>query len=820
VFALIAKKRIFAQLTYIHISMEVHYIGEHLFAGQLGSALIWLAFITALLIPAAYIFSDRKPSVCARKLASGIYLLHVFTLLMAVSTLYYILYKHYFEYFYVWQYSSVDLPLKYIISCFWAGQQGSFLIWAVWQAILGLLLLRINPEWRGKVIVVYSTVQIFLLSMVLGINVGGYQIGTSPFQLLREMTANAGSEFFNNPGYLAMILDGNGLNPLLENIWMVIHPPTLFLGYALMLVPFSFAVASLWKKDYYGWLKLAIPWALAGIFVLGLGILLGGRWAYESLTFGCFWAWDPVENASLVPWLLLVGGLHLMLISHKRRQSFGMAYIMIFLSFILMIYATYLTRSGVLGETSVHSFGDDGLSVQMILYLAVYTLVPFALLIINVKHFPRKSNEALWSREFWMMIGSVVLLLSAFQITITTSIPVINKILGSNIAPPVDNVGYYNTWQTPYAILIALLIAAAQFLSYGKNDRRTFFKNIGISLGISLVLALILGLLIHIRNVEHAALLVFTIFTVVATLDYLFRYAKKNANLGASITHIGFGLFLLGVLLAFSNSEIISRNVSGMDLGKEKDNNENIVLQKDIMQPMGGYLVRYTSNEVRGRETFYKVDFIRESDFASGKVAFSVYPSVNHNSRMGNVYNPDTRHFLNKDIYTYISFAESADPDSKDGYSLSAVKEVKKSDTIQFARSFIILDSIIANMKDDKGENASITARFRILSMEQGELRTQMKYIITNGILSREDGIVEPLNLKLSFEGVSDKSDAIKVGLYEKKMDYIVIKAIVFPWMNVMWGGVIVMLAGISIAVYRRLSVRKNRNAPSESPAG
>jgi cytochrome c-type biogenesis protein CcmF len=303
--------------------------------------------------------------------------------------------------------------------------------------------------------------------------------------------------------------------------------------------------------------------------------------------------------------------------------------------------------------------------------------------------------------------------------------------------------------------------------------------------------------------------LLFTIFTVVATLDYLFRYARKYANLGASVTHIGFGIFLMGVLLAFSNSQIISRNVSGLDLGKEKDNNENIVLQKDIMQPMGGYLVRYTSNESRGRETFYKVDFIKESDFSTGKVAFSVYPSVNHNDRMGNVYNPDTKHFLNKDIYTYISFAESSDPGSKDGYSLSSVKEVKANDTIMFERNFIILDSISADMKDETAENASITAGFRILSMEFGELRTQIRYKIINGELSREDGIVEPLNLKLSFEGVSDKSQAIKVGVYVKKMDYIVIKAIVFPWMNVLWGGVVIMLAGLSIAMYKRIYGKK-----------
>ncbi|HEX7410917.1 MAG TPA: cytochrome c biogenesis protein CcsA [Bacteroidales bacterium] len=790
--------------------MNIQYIGEHILVGQLGTMFIWLAFISALLIPVAFFMVDRKPSVAGRKAANSLYLFHFITLLASAFVLYFALANHYFEYSYVWQYSSTDLPFKFIISCFWAGQEGSFMIWAIWQALLGLFLLRINTEWRGKVLTVLAFGQIFFLSMVLGLNIGGIHIGASPFALLRDLPQNIGSDFFANPNYLTLILDGNGLNPLLENIWMVIHPPTLFLGYAALMIPFCFAVASLWKRDYYGWLKPALLWALFGVFILGTGILLGGRWAYESLTFGGFWAWDPVENASLVPWLMLIGALHLMLIAYKRKQSFAMAYVMVFLSFIFVVYATYLTRSGVLGETSVHSFGDDGKSAQMILFMALFTLVPFALLIINRKHLPRKTNEFLWSREFWMLMGSIVLLLSAFQITVTTSIPVINKILGTHIAPPIENVAYYNNWQTPYGILVAFLIAGAQFLVYGTNDRKNFFKNISISAAIALFFTIILALVFHVKRFDHAGLMFFTIFAITDSLDYVFRYIRKIENSGAAITHAGFGIFLLGILLAFSNSQIISRNHSGFDLGKEKDNNENLVLMKGDKQPMGDYMVTYSSNEVRGRETFYKVDFVRNADSASGKVAFSIYPSINHNERMGNVYNPATRHFFNKDIYTYISFAESADTKSTDGYSLSTAKEIKLKDTITFARSFIILDSIIVDMKDKQVENASITAKFRILSMQYGEMKTQMKYIIKNGQLSREDGIIEPLNIKLSFQGVSNKSDAIMLGIYEKKSDYIVLKAIVFPWMNVLWGGFAIMLGGLSIAFLRRITDKKN----------
>ena len=796
--------------------MNIQYIGEHLLIGQIGTMFIWLSFISALLIPIAFFMADRNSSAASRKTANGLYIFHFVTLVASAMVLYYALANHYFEYSYVWQYSSRDLPFRFIISCFWAGQEGSFMIWAIWQGLLGLFLLRINTEWRGKVLTVVAFGQVFFLSMVLGLKLGGIQIGSSPFNLLRELPQNFGSDFFNNPNYLSMILDGNGLNPLLENIWMVIHPPTLFLGYAAMMIPFSFAVASLWKRDYYGWLKPALPWALFGVFTLGTGILLGGRWAYESLTFGGFWAWDPVENASLVPWLLLIAALHMMLIAHKRKQSYTMAYVLVFLSFILVIYATYLTRSGVLGETSVHSFGDDGKSAQMLFFMALFTLVPFVMLFMNRKNFVSQTNESLWSREFWMLMGSIVLLLSSFQITVTTSIPVINKILGTSIAPPIENVAYFNNWQTPYGILVAFLIAGGQFLVYGLNDRKRFFKNISIAAVIALFFTIILVLAFHVKRFDHAGLMFFTIFSIVASLDYVFRHARKIANTGAAFTHAGFGIFLLGVILAFSNSQIISENHSGIDLGKEKDNNENLVLMKGSKQPMGDYMVTYSSNEIKGRETFYKVDFVEKADSASGKVAFSIFPSVNHNDRMGNVFNPATRHFFNKDIYTYISFAESADPNSTDGYSLSGVQEVNLKDTITFARSFFILDSIIVDMKGQQVQNASITAKFRVLSMQFGELKTVIKYIIKDGQLSREDGIIEPMNIKLSFQGVSDKSDAIMLGIFEKKSDYIVLKAIVFPWMNVLWAGFVIMLSGLSIAFLKRITDKKNGNGSSK----
>jgi cytochrome c-type biogenesis protein CcmF len=189
--------------------------------------------------------------------------------------LYYLIFNHYFEYAYVWQYSSALLPVKYIISCFWAGQEGSFLVWAVFQALIGMVLIFVSRDWEDHVLSVVSLSQVFVTSMMLGVHLLSLKIGGSPFTLLRDTYTNIQDSIFLHADYLSMVKDGNGLNPLLENIWMTIHPPILFLGYALALVPFSYAVSGLIRKEYYSWIRIALPWTLLSLTLLGAGILLG-----------------------------------------------------------------------------------------------------------------------------------------------------------------------------------------------------------------------------------------------------------------------------------------------------------------------------------------------------------------------------------------------------------------------------------------------------------------------------------------------------------------------------------------------------------------
>ena len=198
---------------------------------------------------------------------------------------------------------------------------------------------------------------------------------TVRFMLVRQMFQEA--PIFQRADYLSIpqMQDGQSLNALLQNYWMVIHPPVLFLGFSSTIVPFAFAVSGLWKKEYGSWTKTALPWTLFHCCVLGTGIMMGAAWAYESLTFGGYWAWDPVENASLVPWLVLIAGLHTQVVYNSTGHSLRATYLFLILGFTLILYSTFLTRSGILGDTSVHAFVGSGMDLQLILLIAVF-LIP------------------------------------------------------------------------------------------------------------------------------------------------------------------------------------------------------------------------------------------------------------------------------------------------------------------------------------------------------------------------------------------------------------------------------------------------------------
>lgn len=804
----------------------MEYVGEHLWIGKIGHVFVICSFVFALLSSISYFLGSRENEQAEswKRIGRISFRIHGLSVFGIVAVLFIMLMNHYFEYEYVWHHSNKEMPMRYILSCFWEGQEGSFLLWSFWHVVIGLILQRRSKEWEAPVMTSISLVQAFLASMLLGIFILEHRIGSNPFTvLLREHPDYSSIPLFKNANYLTQ-LDGRGLNPLLMNYWMTIHPPTLFLGFALTVVPFAFAIAGLAKRKFTEWLAPALPWTYTAIMVLGTGILMGGAWAYEALSFGGFWAWDPVENASLVPWLTLVGAGHLMLINKNKGQSLFTAFFLSILTFVLILYSTFLTRSGILGETSVHAFTDLGMSGQLLIYLLFFLVVGMTMLFMNWKHMPKvKEEEKIWSREFWMFIGAIILLVSSFQIMFYTSMPVWNKLFGMNRAPDPEIIKFYNDWQLPFAFLVTFLIAVGQYFKYKDTDFKEFLKKIMWSFFAALLLTAVMAYSLNLQNPLHILLMFSSFFAAAANFNYMMRVlGGRVRKAGASVAHIGFALVLLGALISTSKKEVISQNTSGKSidgLTEKIRNRDNILLTQGDTLPMGNYFVTYKGKRFEGINIFFDVDYFTKEN---GKYIpeFSLAPIIQTNPRMGNVAEPDTRHFLTFDVYTHITYAplESLKEMKKgdtDDYTAAKNFKMHKGDSIFSSNAIIILDSL--STRFDKKQygledtDIAVRAHLRVLDIKKKYEATPL-YVIRNSAVQPLASKVEELGLQFMFWKLSPETGEVEISLQEKTSnirDFIVMQAMIFPYINILWMGCFIMILGTVLAIIER--IRKNK---------
>lgn len=801
----------------------MEYLNEHVGIGKIGNIFVILSFVFALLSSISYFFAARinEDTASWKRIARISFRIHGVSVIGIVGTLFVMLYSHYFEYEYVWHHSSKAMPMRYILSCFWEGQEGSFLLWTFWHVFIGLILQRSAKTFEAPVMSIVALVQAFLGSMLLGIFVFEHRIGSNPFTvLLRNHPDFANIPLFQNAHYLDK-LDGRGLNPLLQNYWMTIHPPTLFLGFALTVVPFAYAIAGLWQKRYSEWIKPALPWAFFGVAVLGIGILMGGAWAYEALSFGGFWAWDPVENASLVPWLTLLGTAHLLLINKTNAQSLLAAFFLAILTFVLILYSTFLTRSGILGDSSVHAFTDLGMSGQLLIYLFFFLALGIVLLIINWKHFPKHAEEeSIWSREFWMFVGAIVLLVSSFQIMFYTSMPVWNKLFDLHKAPAKDVITFYNNWQLPFAFITTLLIAVGQYFKYKNTELKWFLKKIAVPFIISLVISIALMFALNFDQAYFSILLFSSVFAAIANANYFVMVIKgKIRKAGASIAHIGFALVMLGVLISTSKKEIISRNTSSKSvesLGETFSNDANIILTQGDTLPMGKYMVTYKGKRIEGIHIMYDVDYFTRDDKGDLKKEFSLAPVVQTNPMMGNVAEPDTRHFASFDVYTHVTYADLSTSNpmngaEKDEYDAPKTGTLSRGDSIYASYAVIVFDSLTT--KVDKtlyhlDENDIVVQAHLTVMDLKTSYQAKPLYIIHENMVQPYEEKVDALGLKLMFVKLNPQNGKVDIAVQEKKSnkrDFIVMQALVFPYINILWLGAIIMAIGSLLSIVERL---------------
>ena len=866
------------------------YIGEQLLPGKLGHFFVLLSLVSSLVATLAYFLSTQAKNAESadgwKKLARLSFVTEVISVFTIFIILFYIIYNHRFEYKYAWQHSSLSLELKYLLACFWEGQEGSFLLWSIWHCLIGLVLIKTAKKWEAPVMTVLSFAQLSLAAMIAGIYVFGERIGSNPFVLLRDsgVLDNAPALHVEmdvtkplKSDYLSFIKDGNDLNPLLQNYWMVIHPPVLFLGFASAIVPFAYSIAGLWKKQNgvgakADWINPALPWSLFSVAFLGTGIMMGAMWAYESLTFGGYWAWDPVENASLVPWMVIVAGTHTLLIYKHSGRALQATYIFLIMGFVLVLYSTFLTRSGILGDTSVHSFTDLGLNTQLYLLLftflwgssiltaknrdqRIYFGVAAIALMIASYYLPVpaiafitliaglvalcynvfsqvatiKDEEKTSSREFWMFIGSLVLFLSSFIIIFITSFPVINKVFGTNFATPENIMHYHNTIQIFFAIVLATLSGVGQYLKYKNTGSDYFLKKIMIPLVLSGAIAFAA---IYFGKIYYDAegpgflaaiwlAITSSIFTIIANVGYIWLGLNGNIKVsGASVAHFGFGLVLLGILISASKKEILSNNIGGIavPLGESENPIENLTLLKGVPSQMSKYTLTYESDSVhpKKQQWYYNIRF-RSKD---GKEDFVLKPDafVNYKGNEGLMANPAARHYWTHDVFTYIT--SLPDPAKMVDTSRFQNKWMKEGDTAFYSNGFIILEKLLSRdsipQPGFKPTDIATAASFKVFS------KYNATYTADKVLLLNVDGQLQTYADTIAAEGLvlrinrvdGDRAEAA-IKDSNSIIKYITLKAYKFPMIRFLWFGVLITVIGTLMSMVRRIGQNRRNKAVS-----
>lgn len=491
--------------------------------GYAGIALALVASILAVAFYGTVMQRSHRDNKKMQQTALWIYRVSTGLIGAAASYLLVLLLTDQFEYAYVAGYSARELATAYKLSAFWAGQEGSFMLWLVFHAVFGLILSS-KPATPARAMAAYSLLQAVILIIVLI---------KSPFMMLTQVPA-----------------DGNGLNPLLQDPWMVIHPPVIFLGYAALAVPFSYAIHGMLSGQHEEWLTAALPWALYALSSLGAGIFIGGYWAYKVLGWGGYWAWDPVENSSLVPWLAAGALVHMLILAKVRGSAIRQSYLLGLFSFILVLYGTFLTRSGVLSDFSTHSFADEGVGGLLGLIVLLVAFASFALYIIKYHTMPLgELYQRLDSREFILALTALVLGFFGLLVFAGMSTPLITKAFG---AAKSLGTSFYNSATLPLAMAMAVALAVGPLVKWGNtgtNWSSNWWLGIFCAGGVALALWLKLSqpLIVVIVAVAAAAL---------AATGYAgFRRWMTPA---AVCSHMGVIVLMIGIMASGAGSRVES----------------------------------------------------------------------------------------------------------------------------------------------------------------------------------------------------------------------------------------------------------------------
>ncbi len=767
-----------------------------------GTILVRFAFLATVFAGGLYFYSRRKSEPHLLQTARYSFQLSVLLVLSFCVYLLYLILTHQFQYSYVWNYSATTLPTSLLVSTFYAGQEGSFSLWTLYTAVLGIFLLSYTArrDYEKEVMMVWCVIQASLLTMLIIKNPFAMIWDTFPGELVHTGPLPPGNPntvwLDQAKGIWAQFpAEGKGLNPLLQNYWMVIHPQILFTGFTAMAVPYAFAVAGLLKRDYSGWIRTAKPWIVYGSATLGTGIILGGYWAYETLGWGGYWGWDPVENSSLIPWLFSIAAIHTFMSQNQSGTYIRTNFVLAMACFLMVMYSTFLTRSGVLGETSVHSFVAPGMWAYWFLlgFIVLFAGLGGGMLASRWRDIPVvKVKHSVYSREFALFLGAFTICFAAIFITIGTSSPIITGIWKGRAAA-VDT-AYYVKTTLPLGIIVAILAGFGQLLWWRSSKAAGLLKALTFPL-ISTTLFTAGIVVAGVRDIDMVIFSGASAFALFVNLQVGYRVFKGNPRFaGGAIAHIGVALLFLGFI---SSSKYDDKQTVSLEKGKP-------------VRALDGYTLTYLGSKTLSDERFgFEVRLEKEDR------TWSITPTM-HFSSFDNttLRHPDILNMYTQDFYLTPLSVES--PGNAEGKPLRLLKGETGTTgdlSVQFL-GFAFDDDQKAKMVTGDGFTIGATIRVsggdgksEVLALEMKNKDAQVTFTTVAPSFSstrftirkiepnREDQSKSVIELAVESSGAGAGT----------KGETLIAEASVKPYINLVWLGTVTLIVGFVVTIVRRV---------------
>lgn len=572
----------------------------------------WALLLTLIIIPyalVAQIMTIRTKSIRWRQSGKNASLTLAILTTIASGSLIYLLIIGDFSNKYVAQYTSTDLSLFYKVTAFWGGNAGSLLLWlwilSIYTALVSWSKHEDSDVYIPWVSTVLLTINLFFAAILI--------FSAQPFALNTEIVS-----------------EGSGLNPLLQNPGMAVHPIALYLGYIGYAVPFAYAFAALvLKKADAVWLKVTRRWSLVSWMFLSMGIIYGSQWAYVELGWGGFWAWDPVENASFLPWLTGTAFLHSAMVQEKKGMLKKWNISLISLTFLLTLFGTFLTRSGILW--SVHSFANGPLGTYFLGFIGFVFVTTLALIMYRWPVLKADGQfEAVVSKESSFLLNNLLLVGAAFTVFLGTVYPLISEVVtGDKI---VVSSPYFNRVNIPIFLATVVLMGICPFIAWRKSTLRAIRNNLTYPVSAAVFIAVILYAFGIRQWVALLSLMsgVFVIMTIWLEFFYAVRargrmtgehplrslfmlFVKKRQRYGGYIVHLAIIFIVIGFAGAGALSTEVQRSVELGEvvqvgdytlqytgLGEESSPHRNVVYGDFIVSKNGKEL-----GIIRPEKTFF-----------------------------------------------------------------------------------------------------------------------------------------------------------------------------------------------------------------------